>query len=429
MAGGVLQARPMAVASSSSSSALPPVKSHLRAAILLLAAHLGVCLAFFVAMPLQSLYLAQRFALGEGPIGGILGVFPLIFAVLGFWTGGLADRYGRNRFCALGLVGFCAAYGLLAAASWPWQVVLAGALFGVAKACFEPAYRAQLLAVTPEPRKSLVLKLRYINYCLGASLGPGIGAWLFARGATQPFMAAAGLLGTLMLSIPLLLRQSEEPQVGGRTAPAQRFSLGLLRRDPALGWVTLGGFLIFGGFSLFESMLPLVLRAHSPGPEALFAKLLTLNALCAMGLQWPLERFAGQQRPQALVLRGCAALALGLICFGLGRFGVGGFVVGTVLFAAGEASIYANMELLIDRMAPRAEVATYFGVSDLRYFGFAAGPWLGGAVLEHAGSTALFCGAAAFLGVAAAALVFCDRALRRGDPAATAAGRAERLAG
>ena len=388
----------------------PPVAARLRAAMLLLAAHLGVCLAFFIAMPLQSLYLAQRFALGAGLIGLILGVFPLIFAVLGFWTGGLADRYGRSRFCAMGLVGFCVAYGLLATARWPWQVVLAGVVFGVAKACFEPAFRAQLLAVTPLARKSLVLKLRYINYCLGASVGPGLGAWLFARSANLPFILAAGLLATLVLCTPLLL-QAPAPAVDTANPPVPRFSLALLRRDPALGWVTVGGFLLFAGFSLFESMLPLVLRGYSSTPEALFAKLLTLNAVCAMGLQWPLERFAARRPPQWLVLCGCGALAAGLACFGAGGLGLGVFVLGTLLFAAGEASIYANMELLIDRMAPRAQVATYFGVSDLRYFGFAAGPWLGGAVLERFGAPVLFSGAAAALGVAALAMLRCNRAL------------------
>lgn len=162
-----------------------------------------------------------------------------------FW-GRLADRTGRARMLARAQAGLAASLALLAAASAPWQVVLARALQG-ALAGTTPAALALVAGGADGPRR--------IGWVQSASLAGAVAGPLLG-GLLLPWTGAPALLlggAALALALAAAIWRLEEPREAvrrGAQPPAAR------------------GFAGSAAFSFFRSLedplLPVLTRALAP---------------------------------------------------------------------------------------------------------------------------------------------------------------------
>lgn len=151
--------------------------------------------------------------------------------------GPMADRWGPRAMMLVGLGSL--ATGMLAAAALPFYatVLLALALAGVGKSCFDPAVQAYVGARVRWERRGLAVGLMEFGWAGSSLIGIPVVGWLIQRhGWRSPFP----LLGALALACLVLLALLLPRVHVAKTAPARAPSVTaswklLLRRRPALG--------------------------------------------------------------------------------------------------------------------------------------------------------------------------------------------------
>jgi MFS family permease len=349
---------------------------------LLVAGSLLNSVSFFGTLPFLTLYLSDISTLRPAAIGAVVGSVPLVAAVGGLVGGSLSDRVGAARLVRYGLAGYVVLYGLLAVArSLPVVVVLI-VLLGVGRLLVEPAMKTMLSLAAGEGGGN-VFRIRYITLCVGAMIGPLIGAVLYSVAHWLIFLlpAVIFLAYLVFLTVNLArLRTLDRPAGAASGRASWRDAL----RHRALLLVVAGGFVVFFGFSQFESILPLFIKSvRGDAAVRWFSVLLVANALLGILLQYPAERASRRLSNGPLALVGCLAFAGGLLLFGLLPTSPWFLYAGVVLWTVGEALLLPMPDMIIHAITPEDRRGTWFGLAELRYLGFFVGPVVGGALLPH----------------------------------------------
>lgn len=168
-------------------------------ALLLTAAH-AVNDAFANVLPVFLPTLQVRFGLGEAALAGFVALISFSSNVLQAFAGALADRWGRRRAAAGGLIVGSVLMSLLPVVPTVWALFLVLAIGGLGSALFHPA--AASMARQAGSRKGLAVGLFGAGGPLGSALMPIVALWLLRTygPGSIPFLAPLGvLLGVLLL--------------------------------------------------------------------------------------------------------------------------------------------------------------------------------------------------------------------------------------
>lgn len=223
-------------------------------------AHLAILLtlahatndAFANVLPVFLPMLQVRFGLGEATLAGFVALISISSNVLQAFAGVLADRWGRRRAAALGLILGSVLMSFLAVVPTVWILFLVLAFGGLGSAIFHPA--AASMARAAGRRKGLAMGLFTAGGPLGTALMPIVVLLVireFGPGYV-PLLAAVGVaLGALLfLLAPVQSRAT-------RTERGRIF-------DPALfagpvGLLATAGILRAIAFISFTNAMPLYL--------------------------------------------------------------------------------------------------------------------------------------------------------------------------
>ncbi|MBZ2409668.1 MFS transporter [Streptomyces sp. L06] len=194
--------------------------------------------------------------------------------------------------------------------------------------------------------------------------------------------------GVLLLRVPDTDRRPPEAargarEHGGRARPTLPAPRRAARRAPARG--DRAGVAIFFVFSQLESMIPLYMSSEW-GEEAVryFAVLFIANAVLALVMQVPIAWLSGKIARPTLILIGCSAFALSFLCFYLAADqGLAMLYLGIFLWTVGEGVLLPLPDIAVHEIAVDDRKGTYFGIAEIRYIGFFAGPFVGGLLLAH----------------------------------------------
>jgi DHA1 family inner membrane transport protein len=212
--------------------------------------------------------------------------------------GQLVDRWGSRAMMLLGLA--CLAGGMLAAAALPLYatVLLALALAGLGKACFDPALQAYVGARVRWARRGLAIGLMEFAWAGSSLVGIPLVGWLIARhGWRSPFLllGALALAGVVLLAL-LLPRVPVARDAASRGVSASESWRALFRRRAALGALgysvcfsmandTL--FVVYGAWLERDFQLPLATLGSATvaiGAAELLAEVLTALLADRVGL-------------------------------------------------------------------------------------------------------------------------------------------------
>ncbi|WP_067033503.1 MFS transporter [Streptomyces dysideae] len=347
---------------------------------LLAAGSLLNAIAFFAAMPFASIYLASNTSLSAVAIGAVVGSIALIASVGGVVGGMLVDRFGTVPMMVLGLSAYVCIYAGLTVADGAPAIVSLLLGLGVARLFVEPGGKKLMSLAADEDGR--IFRVRYMVLCIGGIVGPAIGGVLYSIGAVV-FFAVPAVFYTGYLLLILGRRKQLAALEGGAEDGGPRFPLGAALRDRALLAATAAGLVIFFVFSQFESMIPLYM-AGEWGEDAVhyFAGLFIANAVLALLLQVAIVWLSRKLRPNLVIVIGCVGFALSFACFyAAATEGLFMLYLGIVFWTVGEGVLLPLPDIAVHEIASDDRKGTYFGVAEIRYLGFFAGPFVGGLLL------------------------------------------------
>lgn len=229
----------------------PAVHTGASFAILLTIAH-ATNDAFANVLPVFLPILQQRFGLGEAMLAGFVALISLSSNVLQAFAGALADRWGKRRAAALGLIVGSVLMSFLAVVPTVWALFLVLAVGGLGSAVFHPA--AASMARAAGRRKGFAVGLFTAGGPLGTALMPVVVLLVIREFGSQyvPFLATFGVVvGALLFVLaPVQVRPTREAR--GRLFDASLFA-------GPVGMLATAGILRAVAFISFMNAMPLYL--------------------------------------------------------------------------------------------------------------------------------------------------------------------------
>ena len=343
-------------------------------ALLLIAGSGIVAIAKGMSLSFLAIRLQRDFGLGPAGIGALIGIGPLLGAMVSPLAGTVSDRLGRRMvlaiaisFAGLGMIGL----GLA-------QSVAAFALSHIA---------ASIAA--PEKLRLKVFSWRYLAINAGWAIGPMIG---LAFGATSDVLfVVAGVVhlgfgAVIFLFVPEIAANTEtaaEQRVGGLRRLIGAF------RDQRLMFFAGGGTLLVAVYGQWSVPLSQYITKDFARGVEIFALLVSTNAAAVLVTSTParlvIERIGALR---ALVL-GCLLFLIGNLGFAMSS-SVEMLVVSMIVFTIGEVLVVPAEYMLVDGISTAANRGTYFGAHSFSSIGNFFGPLLAGMALGAYGGTGMF---------------------------------------
>ena len=172
--------------------------SGLNLAILLTLSHAAND-AFTNVLPVFLPIFQERFNLGEAVLASFVAVISLSSNVLQAFMGALADRWGKRRSAALGLVLGSILMSFVAVAPTVWMLFILLAVGGLGSAIFHPA--ASSMARNVSSKTGLSMGFFISGGSLGSALMPIVALAIIRNYGTQyvPYLALVGIvIGALL---------------------------------------------------------------------------------------------------------------------------------------------------------------------------------------------------------------------------------------
>jgi MFS family permease len=352
--------------------------------LLVLAATGAVFASFGILVVALPLYIRDELGESDLGVGLAVGAASIGAILAGPLTGRLADRWGRRIFLFGGVLLMLGGYLTLAAQPPFAAVVAVRAVAGAGEAMFVVAAFTMATDLTPSGRHGEAMSLVTTGSYLGLALGPIVGdlavdmegytfAWLLAAAAT-------GIAGAVALVVRETRPLHDEEPSRALLPPRSALLPGLILFLALLG---------FGGFNAFA-----VLHAREVGLDRPGLVFLVFAGVVV------LVRLLGRTVPDRLGARLAASAACGAVACGLVVVAAwqteAGVLVGTAIFAVGQALAYPAAALLAMSRAPASErsaaVAAVIAFVDVA---LVSGALVLGFAAEAAGYGAVFlCGAA-----------------------------------
>jgi MFS family permease len=341
-------------------------------------------------VPFLALFLGSERGLEPATVGLVVGAFGAGAMGAGPLGGLLADRLGRRRTIALGMVLCAAALGALLGAEGVVELAACTFLLGLAHELPRPAQSAMVADLVPEADRARAFGALYWAANLGfalASLLAGLASLLsftllFVLDGLTSLACGLVVLFTLPESAPARGPARSRSALGDMTAPF---------RDRAFLRFFALSILVALVFFQFSVTMPLHLRAEGVGTGT-YGALVAINGVLIVFVQ----PFVG---PRIARVPRARALALGALLngVGFGLFGVGSSVVmfatAIVILTLGEIVMAPLNPAVVADLAPAHLRGAYQGAFGLAIsLAACLAPIFGSAVLEHLGATTLWAG-------------------------------------
>ncbi len=161
-------------------------------------------------VPIAAIFAKQVVGLSEQSIGALFMAIVLAVAVATVPAGRMADRIGKRRLVAVGMLLGALGMWMMSASGRLTEMLIAGALLGASYALSAPAWLALVSELAPPSHLGLAVGASETVQGLGLVLGPLLGGILWdALGPRAPFVASAIVMtiGTAIALAALRIRR------------------------------------------------------------------------------------------------------------------------------------------------------------------------------------------------------------------------------
>ena len=310
---------------------------------------LGAFASFGFILLVLPLYVKDELDRGSFGVGVAVGAASVTAVLAGPPVGRLADRRGRRVMIVAGAVVMVGCYLALALEPALPLIVLVRLLAGAGEAAFAIAVLTVAADLAPADRRGEAMSLVTTASYLGLTIGPVAADFILGDGR----FAAAWLVAALLV---VLAGAAVIPLGETRPAAAHDAPGGWLPPRTALlpGLLVMLALLGFGGFVAFAALYARELGIDRPGLVfALFGAVVVL------------VRTFGRKLPDRLGARRTLVLCFVNLAIGLATIGAWqtetGLLVGTAIFAVGQALSYPAAVLLAMETSSEAERSAVVG--------------------------------------------------------------------
>ena len=356
-------------------------------------------LAFYGAKAVLAVYLATKVGLKE-EAGSLAGLFSGVIFSLPIVAGVFVDRYGFRKtliacfamFCVgyflIGLAGLEIGQGLVNAIGVKLYIIVVLILTAVGGSLIKPCIVGTVAKTAKPDTKSLGFSIYYTLVNLGGAVGP-ILALEVRENLGIEFVLVTSSITSFLLMVGAFLFFKEPEYFDG--VEHQRASFGKVFRDMLLvfGNVRFISFLvIFSGFwtmfwQIFYSY-PFYVTDILKFPR--FEILETVDAWTIIIVSVPITALVKKRAPITAMTLGFLIASASWIIIGASPT-VTAAIIGTGMFAIGEATQAPRFYEYVSSLAPREQVGTFMGFAFLPVAigSFVAGPladWLRASYLQ-----------------------------------------------
>jgi predicted MFS family arabinose efflux permease len=390
----------------------------------------GLCNAFGngIVLPFTLIYLHNVRGISLSVAGLVIATNAGVALVAGPVSGPLVDRLGGRRVLGSALVLLSVGFGAYPFVRAPWQAFLAAAVTGLGNGFFWPAQSTLLVGLTPPDLRHITFAMQRVVMNLGIGLGALVGGLIASTAHPSSFtvlFAVDAVTFLVYLVVLYAFVPSPDLSSGGAEQRPGRY-LDVLRNGAFMRVICLNALFIVAGFSGFE-LLPAYAKNEAGVGEGAIGAVFFVNTLVIVLSQLRISRLSeGRRRTRLLALLGITWATSWLIVpvAGLWLAGLAAAVLigaAMALFAVGECLHGAVQGPLVADLAEPRLYGRYMALSALSWsVGFAAGPAIGGAVLQE-WPTGVWIGAAALCLLAGGLALLLEHALpahARRNPAA-----------
>ncbi|MBQ4849858.1 MFS transporter [Pseudoalteromonas sp. MMG012] len=349
---------------------------------------------YYMVWPFLSVLLYQKYNLNATEVGLLLSISAVFSVLLGFYTGNLADRYGRFKLLYASVLVGIFSFIALAFVESLWAFCMAVFFATMPRALWDAPSKALLSDELKEDGdRELALHMLYFLVNVGAAIGPLYGLWAGLNGEQFSFIYTAVSYIGLLVAL-LVMHRGHSVYNAGVATTLPNFSswLGILKKDTVFLLVLAANLLIYFVFAQGDSsLIQYLARAEVPELATLVSMLIVVNSSVIVLCQFPLLHLMRHWSIQKRLYCGGGILALSQVMMALNPVDYfSGWIVCVLVWSLSEAVMFSNINVHIDRLAPEHLKSSYFGAAGLCSLGFALAPLLGGIVLDIASGPVLF---------------------------------------
>lgn len=339
--------------------------------------------------------------------GGIFTVWALLQALLPFFIGGFADRYGGKASIVVSVAVKVAGYLIMASTREFYSFAGGCMLLALGTAFFVPGVQGTLVRGTTPQNSSVGWGIFYNVVNIGGALGVPLAGWLKVLAWKWVFVSCAAIVS---LNLLVLLTYREEPQ-GGAEAADKRTPIEVLKETMAalleprllvLVLVTSGYWAMY--VQLFDS-LPNFIEEWTDSSSVLSALGITSAGMFAAetprGLQIPQEWMINLNSASIVLLmvpiaamtarfKRTTAIWAGIF-ISVGGIALSGYLTsgwiclaGIFVFSVGEMVCSPKQSEYFGVIAPRGKESLYMGLSNVPYaLGWVSGAYVAGSLYDR----------------------------------------------
>ena len=351
-------------------------------------------LGLFMVLPVMMLEGSKLEGATPQLLGLAMGVYGLTQALLQIPAGTLSDRIGRKPIIVGGLIIFALGSFIAASADSVWGVIAGRALQG--GGAIASAIMALVTDLTREDNRMKAMASIGASIGLSFSVALVLGPWLVSLGGLSLIFAATGVLAIGGVLVTLFVIPTPPPKAH-RDATAVWEEVFKQIKNPHLWPLNVGIFLLHALMvAIFVGIPKHLLEAGLPAEHHSWLYLPVLAI--AFVLMVPFIIVAEKKRKmKSVVITGAVVIAIGL--FGMAFASeLWHWVVLMLVYFWGFNLMEASLPSWLSKVAPAGAKGSAMGIySSMQFLGAFCGGGIGGWVLGHYGSSALFVGLGALV--------------------------------
>jgi DHA1 family multidrug resistance protein-like MFS transporter len=342
---------------------------------------------FFMLIPLVSVYYTESLGFTAAMVGLALAVRQFSQQGLMLVTGSLAERIGYRPVLAIGMLIRSAGFGLFVIATDLPRLLLASFVAALGGAFFEVSARSLMARLVPSNHRTHGFAMWSLASNVGLALGPLLGALLIRTSFAMVCVVAAAVYIVGATSTMLLIPPGIRSSIGIVRPPGLFKTIGIVTRDRTFVVFSI----IMCGYYLLNTQLYITVPLETlrlTGTTNTLGLIYLVNSLVAIGLQFPLIKYASRRLGSLqIITSGVALLGVALLAIGLGG-GLATILASVALLAVARVLVEPVMNTSVAGIASKAGdglLASYFGFSALSVaIGGSAGQLLGGWLFDLA---------------------------------------------